>query len=73
MTDTAKERKKTQRVTTIRQAASGRPLVSAVAVFALGLGQGLVLVTAGILGGSLVRLSKLAPYRVVAERLLVIE
>ena len=62
-----------QRVTTIRQAATGRPLVSAVAVFALDLGQGLVLVTAGILGGSLVRLSKLAPYRVVAERLLVIE
>lgn len=73
MTDKVKERKKMQRITTIRQAASGRPLVSAVAVFALGLGQGLVLVTAGILGGSLVRLSKLAPYRVVAERLLVIE
>jgi hypothetical protein len=73
MTDKVKERKKMQRVTTIRQAPSGRPLVSAVAVFALGLGQRLVLVTAGILDGSLVRLSKLAPYRVVAERLLVIE
>lgn len=51
-------------------AASASPLVGAVAMFALGLGQGLVLVTAGGLGGSLVRLSKFAPYRVVAERLL---
>ena len=51
-------------------AASGRPLIGAVAMFALGLGQGLVLVAAGVLGGSLVRLSKLAPYRVAVERLL---
>ncbi len=51
-------------------AASGSPLIGAVAMFALGLGQGLVLVTAGVLGGSLVRLSKLAPYRMAVERLL---
>lgn len=51
-------------------AASGSPLVGAVAMFALGLGQGLVLVAAGVLGESLVRLSKLAPYRVAIERLL---
>jgi hypothetical protein len=73
MTDKVKERKKMQQATTILQAASCRPPVSTVGVFALGLGQGLVLVTGGILGGSLVRLSKLAPYRVGAERLLVIE
>lgn len=51
-------------------AASGSPPIGAVAMLALGLGQGLVLVTAGVLGGSLVRLSRLAPYRVAIERLL---
>ena len=51
-------------------AASGSPLIGAVAMFALGLGQGLVLVAAGILGGAIVRLNKLAPYRVAVERLL---
>ncbi|MCA1728157.1 MAG: sulfite exporter TauE/SafE family protein [Actinobacteria bacterium] len=51
-------------------AASGSPLVGALAMFALGVGQGLVLVAAGVLGGSLVRLSRLAPYRVAVERLL---
>lgn len=51
-------------------AASGSPLVGALAMFALGAGQGLVLVAAGVLGGSLVRLSRLAPYRVAVERLL---
>jgi sulfite exporter TauE/SafE len=51
-------------------AATGSPPIGAVAMLALGIGQGLVLVTAGVLGGSLVRLSKLAPYRVGVERLL---
>lgn len=51
-------------------AASGSPLIGAVAMLALGLGQGLVLVAAGVLGGSLVRLRKLAPYRMAVERLL---
>lgn len=51
-------------------AASGSPVIGAVAMFALGLGQGLVLVTAGVLGGSIVRMSTLAPYRVAVERLL---
>lgn len=36
----------------------------------LGLGQGLVLMAAGVYGGALLRLSKLAPYRVAIERLL---
>ena len=54
----------------IAVAASGSPLVGALAMLALGLGQGLVLVAAGAVAGSLVRLSKLAPYRIAIERLL---
>ena len=37
---------------------------------ALGLGQGLVLIAVGVFGSALVRLSRLAPYRVAVERLL---
>lgn len=51
-------------------AASGSPLIGSLAMLALGLGQGLVLVSAGVFSGALVRLSKLAPYRVATERLL---
>lgn len=51
-------------------AASSSPLVGSLAMLGLGLGQGLVLVTAGVFGGALVRLSKLAPYRLAVERLL---
>jgi cytochrome c-type biogenesis protein len=36
----------------------------------VGLGQGLVLVAAGVFGSALVRLSRLASYRVAVERLL---
>lgn len=51
-------------------AASGSPLVGFSAMVALGLGQGLVLVAAGVFGSALVRLSRLASYRVAVERLL---
>ena len=54
----------------IAVAASGSPLVGSTAMLALGLGQGLVLVVAGVFGSALVRLSRLAPYRVAVERLL---
>ncbi len=54
----------------IAVAASGSPLVGALAMLGLGLGQGLVLVAAGVFGGALARLSRLAPYRVFVERLL---
>lgn len=54
----------------IAVAASGSPLVGSLAMVALGLGQGVVLVAAGVFGSALVRLSKLAPYRVAVERLL---
>ena len=45
-------------------------MVGALAMLALGLGQGLVLMAAGVYGGALLRLSKLASYRVAIERLL---
>jgi cytochrome c-type biogenesis protein len=54
----------------IALAASGSPLVGALAMLALGFGQGLVLVAAGVFGEALVHLSKLSPYRVAVERLL---
>jgi len=54
----------------IAVAASGSPLVGSLAMVALGLGQGLVLVVAGVFGSALVRLSRLASYRVAVERLL---
>ncbi len=54
----------------IAVAATGSPLVGSMAMLALGFGQGLVLVAAGVFGSALVRLSKLAPYRVTIERLL---
>lgn len=54
----------------IAVATSGRPIVGALAMLALGLGQGLVLMAAGVYSGALLRLSKLAPYRVAIERLL---
>ncbi|MDP9438468.1 MAG: sulfite exporter TauE/SafE family protein, partial [Actinomycetota bacterium] len=54
----------------IAVATSGSPLLGALAMLALGLGQGLVLVAAGVVAGSLVRMSRLAPYRIAVERLL---
>lgn len=54
----------------IAVATSGSPLIGALTMLALGLGQGLVLVVAGVVAGSLVRLSRLAPYRIAIERLL---
>jgi cytochrome c-type biogenesis protein len=52
----------------IAVAASGSPLVGALAMLGLGLGQGIVLVAAGVFGGALARLSSLAPYRLLIER-----
>ena len=46
------------------------PVVGALEMLALGLCQGLVMVTADVCGGTLLHLSKLAPYRVAIERLL---
>lgn len=51
-------------------AASGKPLMGALAMLALGLGQGTVLVAAGAYGGTLMSLGKLARHRAAIERLI---
>lgn len=51
----------------IAVAASGSPLAGSLIMFALGIGQGVVLVAAGTVGGTLAGLDRLAPYRVVVE------
>lgn len=51
-------------------AASGKPLVGALAMLALGLGQGSILVAAGAYGGPLTGLKRFARHRVTIERLL---
>lgn len=50
--------------------ATGQPLLGAVAMLALGLGQGVVLVAAGTSGGTLANLRALARWRPTIERLL---
>jgi len=49
-------------------AASGSPVVGALAMLGLGVGQGIVLVAAGTLVGGLAKLKRFAPYRVAVER-----
>lgn len=51
-------------------AASGNPLTGALAMLALGLGQGSVLVAAGAYGGALTGLKTFARHRLTIERLL---
>jgi cytochrome c-type biogenesis protein len=51
-------------------AASTRPLMGALAMLALGLGQGLILVTAGTYVGTLPSVKRFAGHRVVIHRLL---
>jgi cytochrome c-type biogenesis protein len=51
-------------------AASGKPLMGALAMLALGLGQGSVLVAAGAYGGTLTHLNRFARHRLTIERLL---
>ncbi len=51
-------------------AATAHPLMGALAMLALGLGQGLILVAAGTYGGTLANLGRFARYRVTINRLL---
>ncbi len=51
-------------------AASGKPLMGALAMLALGLGQGSVLVAAGAYGGTLTHLNRFARHRLTIARLL---
>ena len=51
-------------------AASSRPLMGALAMLALWLGQGLILVTVGTYVGTLANLRRFASYRLAINRLL---
>lgn len=51
-------------------AASSSPLIGALAMSALGLGQGVVLVMTGTYVGGLAKLKSLASYRIAVEKLL---
>ncbi len=51
-------------------AANTQPLTGALAMLAVGLGQGLILVAAGTYVGTLPNLKRFAPYRVAINRVL---